>query len=396
MANKTIGILTGGGDVPGLNAVIKSVVYGALGKGGYDVIGIKKGWAGLVYPNVDENPFDEKYCIRLNRNNTRTIDRSGGTFLHTSRTNPSETKADRLPSHVKDKLGDCNELEKGSGVYDLTPIVRKNLERLGIGYLLTIGGDDTLSYSSVLANEGVNVVAVPKTMDNDVQGTEYCIGFSTALTRAVDAVTRLRTTLGSHERIGIFRIFGRDAGFTALYTAYVTSDRCCIPEEPFDLDNLIQLLVHDKENNRSHYSLVILSEGATWEGRTVEEYGSPDAYGHKKKVNVAEAFSDQIRDLTNEETVVYDLTYQLRSGDPDFLDKMIASTFATMAFECIASGGNGRMMAIQNGCYTDVPIPGRGSRKVDVKTMYNVERCRPNYANKSGLPIFLTRASTHS
>ena len=207
-------------------------------------------------------------------------------------------------------------------------------------------------------------------------------------------MNRLRTTVGSHERIGVFRIFGRDAGFTALYTAYVTSVRCCIPEAPFDLDSLVKLLVKDKQNNPSHYSVVILSEGATWAGHPVEEYGPADAYGHKKKVNIAEIFSDELRGRTGEETVVYDLTYQLRSGDPDFLDKMIASTFATMAFECIDSGGAGRMMAIQNGVYTDTPIPdpGLGARTVDVETMYNAERYRPNYSNKQGLPIFLTRA----
>ena len=392
MANKTIGILTGGGDVPGLNAVVKSVVYGALGKGGYDVIGIRRGWAGLVFPNL-ENGFDDDYFIRLDRDNTRTIDRTGGTFLHTSRTKPSRMKAEQLPEHVQRKLGACKEVEPG--VFDLAPMVIENLQRLGVDHLLTIGGDDTLSYSSVLSSEqGFPVVAVPKTMDNDVQGTEYCIGFSTALTRAVDAVNRLRTTVGSHERIGVFRIFGRDAGFTALYTAYVTSVRCCIPEAPFDLDRLVKLLVKDKQNNPSHYSVVILSEGATWAGHPVEEYGPADAYGHKKKVNIAEIFSGELRGRTGEETVVYDLTYQLRSGDPDFLDKMIASTFATMAFECIDSGGAGRMMAIQNGVYTDTPIPdpGLGARTVDVETMYNAERYRPNYSNKQGLPIFLTRA----
>ena len=347
MANKTIGILTGGGDVPGLNAVVKSVVYGALGKGGYDVIGIRRGWAGLVFPNL-ENGFDDDYFIRLDRDNTRTIDRTGGTFLHTSRTKPSSMKAEQLPEHVQRKLGACKEVEPG--VFDLAPVVIENLQRLGVDHLLTIGGDDTLSYSSVLSSKhGFPVVAVPKTMDNDVQGTEYCIGFSTALTRAVDAVNRLRTTVGSHERIGVFRIFGRDAGFTALYTAYVTSVRCCIPEAPFDLDRLVKLLVKDKQNNPSHYSVVILSEGATWAGHPVEEYGPADAYGHKKKVNIAEIFSGELRGRTGEETVVYDLTYQLRSGDPDFLDKMIASTFATMAFECIDSGGEGRMMTIQNG-----------------------------------------------
>ena len=390
MAKKTIGILTGGGDVPGLNSVIKSVVYGATAIGDYDIIGIRRGWAGLTHANLDDG-FDEEYMVRLDPHMTRRIDRSGGTFLHTSRTKPSKTRVDSVPEHVKPKLGRCKEVE--SGVVDMTPIVKENLERLGIDHLLTIGGDDTLSYAKVLSDEGVSVVGVPKTMDNDVRGTEYCIGFSTALTRAVDAVTRMRTTVGSHERVGVFRMFGRDAGFTALYTAYVTNIRCCIPEHHFDLDKLIDLLVTDKRNSPSNYSLVVLSEGATWVGRPVEEKGPPDAYGHRKKVSIAEAFSDRLKDSSGVETVVHDLTYQLRSGDPDFLDKMIATTFATMAIDCIVEGVTAKMMAIQNGCYaiTEIPDPGLGPREVDIETMYNVERYRPNYSNKNGLPIFLTR-----
>ncbi len=391
MANKRIGILTGGGDVPGLNAVIKSVVYGSSAAGGYEVVGIRRGWKGLTHANLD-NGFDSEYILALNRDNTRTIDRSGGTFLHTSRTRPSKIKVDGLPAHLQDKLGRCKEIQPG--VVDMTPVVLENLQRLKIDYLLPIGGDDTLSYAATLDAQGFPVVGVPKTMDNDVRNTEYCIGFSTALTRAVDAVSRQRTTVGSHERIGIFRIFGRDAGYTALYTAYVTSIRCCIPEAPFEIEKLVDLLVTDKRNNPSNYALVVLSEGATWKGRQVQEYGEADAYGHRKKVNVAEAFSEEVKRISGNETVVSDLTYDLRSGDPDFLDKMVATTFATMAFECIAQGGHGRMMAIRNGCYTDtdIPDPKLGPRKVDVKTMYNLERYRPSYVEKTGLPVFLTRA----
>ena len=391
MANKKIGILTGGGDVPGLNAVIKSVVYGATAQGGYEVIGIRRGWKGLTHPNLDDG-LDHEYFVPLDRHNTRKIDREGGTFLHTSRTKPSRLKIKDLPGHLQGKLGDCKEVEPG--VVDMTKMVLENLQKLNLDYLLAIGGDDTLSYASRLDNEGFPVVAVPKTMDNDVQNTEYCIGFSTALTRAVDAISRQRTTIGSHERIGVFRIFGRDAGFTALYTAYVTSVRCCIPECPFELDKLIELLVTDRENNPSRYSLVVLSEGATWQGRHVEQFGEADAYGHRKKVSVAEAFSEETKKRAGVETVVSDLTYDLRSGAPDFLDKMIATTFATMAFECIADGAHGRMMAIRNGCYTDtdLPNPSLGARKVDVATMYNADRYRPMYPNKNRLPIFLTRA----
>jgi len=391
MAKKRIGILTGGGDVPGLNAVIKSVVYGATGTGDYEVVGIRRGWMGLTHANI-ENGADPEFVLPLDRENTRRIDRTGGTFLHTSRTKPSRIRADRLPEHVQSRLGAVKEIDPG--IVDMTPVVLENLQRLGIDSLLTIGGDDTLSYSSVLHNTGFPVIGVPKTMDNDVRGTEYCIGFSTALTRAVDAVRRQRTTIGSHERVGIFRIFGRDAGFTALYTAYVGSLRCCIPECPFELDDLIDVLVNDKKNNPSRYSVIVLSEGATWVGRRTEEYGEADAYGHRKKVNVAEAFSDEVKHRSGEETIVSDLTYDLRSGTPDFLDKMIAYTFAAMAVECIADGGSGRMMAIRNGCYDDIqiPDPSLGARRVDVETMYNRGRFRPNYHGKKKMPVFLTRA----
>lgn len=391
MAKKRIGILTGGGDVPGLNAVIKSVVYGATQNGEYDVVGIRRGWMGLTHPNLD-NGMDEEFILPLDRENTRRIDRTGGTFLHTSRTKPSRIRAEILPPHVQARLGSVKEVEPG--VVDMTPIVLENLQRLGIDDLLTIGGDDTLSYSSVLHKAGFPIVAVPKTMDNDVPGTEYCIGFSTALTRAADAVRRQRTTIGSHERIGIFRIFGRDAGFTALYTAYVASIRCCIPECTFDLEKLIDVLVDDKRNNPSRYALIVLSEGASWKGREVQEYGETDAYGHRKKINVAEALSDEVKRRSGEETIVSDLTYDLRSGTPDFLDKMIAYTFATMAVDCISDRGRGRMMAIRGGCYADIEIPDpkEGPRRVDIDTMYNRERFRPSYGDKRGLPVFLTRA----
>lgn len=389
MPNRRIGILTGGGDVPGLNAVIKSVVYSATARPGHEVIGLRRGWEALTHMNPAE--FDAEYVLPLNRVNTRSVDRYGGTFLHTSRTKPSRMKADKLPEHVRARLGRAKEL--GEGLYDLTPIVLENIERLQLDSLVAIGGDDTLSYAAELNRQGFPVVAVPKTMDNDVRNTEYCIGFATALTRASDAIARQRTTVGSHERIGIFRIFGRDAGFTALYTAYVTSTRCCIPEVEFDLHKLIELLVADKRANPSRYALVVLSEGATWKGYDRQEYGEPDAYGHRKKANVAEALSEEIRRLSGEETIVSDLTYDLRGGEPDVMDRIVATTFANMAVECILSGGGGRMMAIRNGCYTDteIPDPELGPRKVDVANMYNVERFRPSYKVEPGTPIFLTR-----
>ena len=394
MATKRIGILTGGGDVPGLNSVIKEVTYRST-ENNREVIGIRRGWEGLTHLNLQDPNSQSHYVMPLNRENTRTIDRFGGTVLHSSRTNPAKMKT--LPDFLKGKEFPKVEVAKNgqtSAVYDISSHVLKNIEALGLDYLIAIGGDDTLSYAAKLHSVGVPIVAVPKTMDNDVRNTEYCIGFSTAITRATDGINRQRTTVGSHERIGIFRIFGRDAGYTALYTAYVSSLRCAIPEYKFDLAKMIDLLLTDKRNNPSNYCLVVLSEGAQWEGYKVREYGEEDAYGHRKKENIAESFSEEIKQRTKEETIVSDLTYDLRSGDPDFVDKLIASTFGTMALDAVLEGKSGLMAALVNGCYAMVPIPDPklGPRKVDVATMYNTERYRPNYTNKTGLPIFLTRS----
>ena len=390
MAVKRIGILTGGGDVPGLNSVIKSVVYRS-GELGCDVIGIRRGWEGLTHVNLQDPASRTKYVLPLNRENTRTIDRTGGTYLHTSRTSPSKMK--ELPPVLAGQDFPKKESAKGT-TYDVTKAVQKNIEALALDYLIAIGGDDTLSYAAELGRQGMPVIAVPKTMDNDVRNTEYCIGFSTAVTRAIDAIERQRTTVGSHERIGIFRVFGRDAGYTALYTSYVTSLRCCIPEFRVSLPKLIELVLNDKRNNPSNYSLVILSEGAEWEGYKVKEYGDADAYGHRKKMSVAEDLSNEIKAAVPEETIVSDLTYELRSGSPDFVDRMVASTFAGMAIDAIAAGQHGLMTAISNGCFSMVPIPDPtlGPRRVEVATMYNTERYRPRYDHKLGLPIFLTRA----
>jgi ATP-dependent phosphofructokinase / diphosphate-dependent phosphofructokinase len=387
---KRLGILTGGGDVPGLNSVIKSVVYRS-GELGCDVIGIRRGWEGLTHVNLQDPASRTKYILPLNRENTRTIDRTGGTYLHTSRTSPSKMK--QLPPILAGQEFPKKESAKGT-TYDVTKAVQKNIDALGLDYLIAIGGDDTLSYAAELGRLGMPVIAVPKTMDNDVRNTEYCIGFSTAVTRAIDAIERQRTTVGSHERIGIFRVFGRDAGYTALYTAYVTSLRCGIPEYQVNLQKLIELVLNDKKNNPSNYALVILSEGAQWEGYTVKEYGEADAYGHRKKMSVAEDLSNEIKAVVSEETIVSDLTYELRSGSPDFVDRMVASTFAGMAIDAIAAGQKGLMTAICNGCYTMAPIPdpSLGPRHVDIATMYNTERYRPRYDHKLGLPIFLTRA----
>ena len=393
MSAKRIGILTGGGDVPGLNSVIKSVVYRGT-EIGCEAIGIRRGWEGLTHVDLKDPASRSRYIQPLNRENTRTIDRTGGTYLHSSRTNP--TKMQKLPPVLEGQKFSSRESTKNgvtSTLFDVTPAVLKNIEALGLDYVVAIGGDDTLSYAAELDRHGVKVIAVPKTMDNDVRNTEYCIGFSTAITRAMDAIERQRTTVGSHERIGIFRVFGRDAGYTALYTAYVTSLRCCIPEYKVNLKHLIEILVADKHSNPSNYSLVILSEGAEWEGYAVKEYGPADAFGHRKKMSVAEDLSSEIKAATGEETVVSDLTYDLRSGSPDFVDRLVAITFAGMAMDAVEEGKSGLMTAISSGCYAMVPIPDPklGPRKVEIATMYNTERYRPTYDRKLDLPIFLTR-----
>jgi 6-phosphofructokinase 1 len=393
MAKMRVGILTGGGDVPGLNSVIKGIVYRST-EHECEVIGIRRGWEGLTHLDVDDPASRSRYVLPLTRENTRTIARTGGTFLHSTRTNPAKMK--KLPPHLEGRSFPTSVSTKGgvaTTVHDISSAVLRNVEALKIDYLLPIGGDDTLSYAAKLHELGVKVIAIPKTMDNDVQNTEYCIGLSTAITRATAAIERQRTTVGSHERIGIFRVFGRDAGFTAFYTAYVTSIRCLIPEYRPSLEQIVELLVTDKKNNPSSYALVVLSEGAAWQGYKVQEYGDPDAYGHRKKASVAESLSDEIKRRTGEETIVSDLTYDLRSGDPDFVDKLVASTFGTMALDAALEGQSGLMSALVNGRYDLVPIPDPklGPRKVDVASMYNTERLRPIYASKRGLPLFLSQ-----
>jgi 6-phosphofructokinase 1 len=382
-----IGILTGGGDVPGLNSIIKSVVYRSV-ELGWEVLGIRRGWRGLTH--LRPGPELDTDAVRiLDRRNTRAIDRTGGTILHTSRTNPARMSRDALPEGL--------DAERLAGMaadgdrFDLTPVVLDNISRLGLTHLVAIGGDDTLGYADRLGREGVPVVAIPKTMDNDVQGTEYCVGFSTAVTRAQELINRQRTTLGSHERIGIFRIFGRNSGYSAWYAAYVTSSRCVIPEAPFDLDHLAALLVEDRNANPSSYALVIASEGAIWAGGSLEEYGVPDAYGHRRKADIGEALANELRARTGIDTVHSDLTYDLRSGDPDALDQMVATTFANIAVDLIVDGISGRMVAIRDGKYATAPLPDAalGARHVDVPSMYNTDRMRPQYAGRLGMPLLL-------
>jgi 6-phosphofructokinase len=384
---RRIGVLTGGGDVPGLNSVIKSVVYRST-ELGYDVVGIRRGWEGLTHHRPSAQ-LDPDYVRPLDRANTRTIDRTGGTWLHTSRTNPRKMRRSALPDWIEpDRVAS---MAVDEDVYDLTPIVLENIEALELDTLVAIGGDDTLSFAQALVEEGVPLVAIPKTMDNDVQGTEYCIGFSTAITRARESINRQRTTLGSHERIGVFRIFGRDAGFSALYAAYVTSARCVIPEAPYDLDRLAEILAEDRGRNPSRYALVITAEGAIWHGAHMQDVGDADMFGHRHKANVGEVLAAEIKQRTGIESVASELTYDLRSGEPDSLDSMVAMTFANVAMDLIRDGISGRMVAIIDGKYahTTLPEPGLGPRRVDVAEMYDTHRFRPRYEGKLGDPLLL-------
>jgi 6-phosphofructokinase 1 len=386
MATRRIGILTGGGDVPGLNGVIKGVTYRAL-EMGYEVLGLRRGWMGLTHlpPDAVDDP---EYVVPLDRENTRTIDRTGGTWLHSSRTNPRKMKASALPPTLDPSAAET--MRTGEDRYDITPLVMRNIEALGLDYLIPIGGDDTLSYSRSLHDAGMNIIAVPKTMDNDVQGTEYCIGFSTAITRARAAIDRQRSTIGSHERIGVFRVFGRDAGFTALYTAFATMTRCVIPEFRYDVAHLADLLAADHAESGSHYAIVITSEGAIWEGGEIAETGEPDAFGHRHKANVAEVLAAEIKARSGIDTINSDLTYDLRAGDPDTVDTIVSKVFANIAVELVAAGERGRMLAIREGRYAHAPLPGQEDTAVSVDaSMYDTDELRPRYDGLLGKPLML-------
>ncbi len=386
-APKRIGVLTGGGDVPGLNSVIKSVTYRAT-ELGMEVVGFRRGWEGLTHVRPG-GELDPDYVRPLDRRSTRTIDRTGGTVLHTSRTNPAQMKATSLPPWLT--LDEAERYRTSEERYDLTPVVLDHLDALGIDALVPIGGDDTLSFARILVDRGVPLVAIPKTMDNDVPGTEYCIGFSSAITRAKELIDRQRTTLGSHERIGVFRIFGRDAGFSALFAAYVTSARCVIPEAPYDLDALAGLLADDHRLSPSHYAIVVTAEGAIWQGGNLEEFGEPDPFGHRRKANVGEALASGLTRLTGIPSLAIELTYDLRSGQPDALDQIVATTFANVAMDLLAEGRFGRMVALRDGKYAETLLASTDSapRRVDVEGMYNVERFRPRYDGRIGRPLLL-------
>jgi 6-phosphofructokinase len=388
----TIGILTGGGDVPGLNPAIRAVTVRAL-REGYRVLGIRRGWAGLVNMVPDKHADNSTCVTPLTGELVDRVARTGGTFLHTSRTRPSHLPRIEVPPHLADKYKD--------DVNDVTPEVLKNLEYLGISYLIPIGGDDTLSYAHRLNEEGVNTVAIPKTMDNDVPGTDYCIGFSTCVTRTLELTHRLRTTAGSHERFLVLEVFGRYAGYTALLpTMAGAANRCVIPESPFNIERLTELLVEDRREHPSRYSVVLVSEGATMldDEEMTYESGDADQYGHRKLGGIGDRIAARLRELSplfnNGKTinvVSQRLGYLVRCGDPDSLDSIVPMAFGNLALDLILNNTVGRLVCVRNGVYDSVPVKTvTGAKKsVDVVKYYNTDRLRPNYRRVARQPVFI-------
>jgi 6-phosphofructokinase 1 len=379
-----IGILTGGGDVPGLNASIKSVVMRAAGAG-HEVVGIRRGWAGLLELNPDDPSSAATHTVPLTPALVRTIDRSGGTFLHTSRTNPAKVRASEEPSFLA-------EGREGEERRDHTPHAMRVIDHLGLDALIPIGGDDTLSFALRLHQEGVPVVAIPKTMDNDVHGTDYCIGFSTAVTRTVIFVHQLRTSAGSHERIALVEVFGRYSGETSLVSAYLGGvDRAIISEVPFDIDRLADLLARDKASNPSNYAMMTISEGSTLAGGEMVQGGPEDAYGHKKLGGIGQRTSELLKERTGSDMIYQQVGYLMRSGSPDSLDLMVAINYAVMAADLVIEGSHGRLTALRNGNYVNVPLDvlSQGVKRVDVEALYDEWDYLPKIRHVDGKPMFL-------
>lgn len=386
--SKTIAILTGGGDVPGLNPCIKAVVMGALSEG-YKVVGVVRGWAGLLNYNP-EDPSTYHNVRSLGAEDVRVVDRTGGTFLHTSRTNPSNVPADRIPDFLKDS--DWGKHVHTKRTTDYTKYIINNLERLGIDVVVPIGGDDTLSFGVRLHKEGVPVLAIPKTMDNDVHGTDYCIGFSTAVTRSVEFITSIRTTAGSHERIAVVELFGRNSGETSLISAYLAFvDRAVISEVPVDINRLTNFLIEDKKSNPSGYAIMTISEGAKIEGGDVIESGEADMFGHRKLGGIGLSVAEAIRRHCGEEVLYQQLAYLMRSGAPDSLDRMVATCYGHLAIQLIKHNETGRMVTLKDGRYTSLPVETvtAGKKRVDVAKFYDVDNYRPKIKEYIGMPMFL-------
>ncbi len=386
-----IGILTGGGDVPGLNPAIRAVTIRAL-REGYQVIGIRRGWSGLVDLIRDKDADNSDNFQYLTEDVVNRAGRTGGTFLHTSRTNPSKVKKSEVPDMYKDRYND--------EVNDLTKEVLKNVDFLGIDYLIPIGGDDTLSYGVRLYKEGIKVIALPKTMDNDVPGTDYCIGFSTCVTRTISLTNNLRTIAGSHERLLIIEVFGRYAGFTAMVpTMAGAANRCVIPEYKFNIEHLTELMVYDRRKNPSNYSVALVSEGAMFEGgEMIYANMETDAYGHAKLGGIGELVAAAVKDISPQyndgrrvNVVEQKLGYMVRGGDPDAIDSIVPMAFGNLALNLILQGIHGRLVVLKNGRYDNVPLDVVTATKkiVDVESFYDIERYRPRYENFSMRPLFI-------
>lgn len=393
MAKKgTIGILTGGGDVPGLNPAIRAATIRAV-KDGYNVIGIKNGWKGLLYIDRNKKIDEQEYAKVLDIKTVNPLGRRGGTFLHSSRVNPVKVPKKDVPDHLQN--------EYTQEINDLTPEVVKNLNHLGIEYLIPIGGDDTLSYGAHLHRQGFKVIAIPKTMDNDVPGTDYCLGFSTCMTRTVELTHQLRTCAGSHERFLVIEVMGRYAGFSALLpTMAGAADRCLIPEHQFDYDRLTQLLLEDKHNNPSNYSVVLVSEGAIPSGNNdmIFESNEVDGFGHKKLGGVGDMVCKKLKDLSGKynngkkvDTISQKLGYLVRSGDPDAIDSLVSLSYGNLAMNLIDAGKSGLMVCLRKGRYESVPIDVVVSYKklVDVSKFYDINRYRPIYSNFEDKPMWI-------
>lgn len=387
---RTIAILTGGGDVPGLNPAIRAITIRAL-REGYRVVGIRRGWAGLVDYNRQASADNSECVIELSEAIVNRAGRTGGTFLHTSRTRPSHLPIERVPAHLNGYDQPIN---------DLTPDVLRNLEHLGVDVLIPIGGDDTLSYGKRLHDEGVHVVAIPKTMDNDVYGTDYCIGFSTCVTRTIELTHRLRTSAGSHERFLVIEVFGRYAGFTALLpTMAGAADRCLIPEYAADLEQLTELLTYDHNRNPSRYSVVLVSEGASLKSHDgmIFENEEMDMFGHRKLGGIGDKVAAALKEFSPKynngrriDVVNQRLGYLVRSGDPDALDSIVPMAFGNLALDLILRNEYGRLVSVHKGFYDSVPITSVTSEKkvVDVKKYYNTDRLRPIY-DFDRAPLFI-------
>jgi 6-phosphofructokinase 1 len=383
-----LGILTGGGDVPGLNPCIKAFVLRARDEG-FEVLGIRRGWAGLLNLMPDAAADNAEWARPLDASAVRTIDRYGGTVLHTSRTNPMKVRPKEVPAHL---AGQGEPVQGGDGAVDLTRACLRHMEFLGLQGLAAIGGDDTLSVAARLDGMGAPVVGIPKTMDNDVFGTDYCIGFSTAVTRSVNFITDLRTPAGSHERIAVVELFGRNSGETALLSSYVAGvDRAIISEVPFDPERLAKMLIEDKRGNPSHYAMLSISEGARPIGGEVMEFGEPDAFGHRQLGGIGQWTGERIRQLTGEHTLVQQLRYLMRSGPPDALDRLVASNYANLAMDLVLRREFGRMVGLTEGRYTWVPLAtvSQGVRRVNVQRYYDSAAYRPHVIEVHGLPMFL-------